>query len=202
MAKLSTYSIPLRGAQHGTEHYELMLDEEFFQTMESSDILGGAVKVDLTVRKSSEAIYFDFVCKGEVMIACNRCMEPMKHEVDTDYQLAVKFGDEYNDETDGVLIVPDSDNDLNVASIIYDTVALAIPISHVHPEGECDESMWEVLKAHTAHNINEDDLEYGTYDDDDDTQDDATLNDEINEGSIDPRWAELLKLKDNNLKNK
>ena len=206
MVKLSSYSIPLRGAQQATERYTLVLNDEFFKEMESSDVLGGNVTVEVTVTRKGEANYFNFECKGEIMIPCDRCLEPMKHEVDSDYELTVKFGDEYNDETDGLLIVPESDNDLNVASIVYDTVALTIPISHVHEEGECDEATWEALQAHTAHSIADDGDEalYGRYADDDgaNIEGDAANNDEINESNIDPRWAELLKIKDNNLKNK
>lgn len=203
MVKLSTYSIPLRGAQQATEQYTLVLNDEFFKEMESSDVLGGNVKVLVTVTRKGEANYFRFDCQGEIMIPCDRCLEPMKHEVDSDYELTVKFGDEYNDETDGLLIVPESDNDLNVASIVYDTVALTIPISHVHAEGECDEATWEALQAHTTHSV-DDEATYGRYADESeaDIEGDAANNDEINESNIDPRWAELLKIKDNNLKNK
>ena len=202
MAKSSTYSIPLRGAQQATERYTLVLNDEFFKEMESSDVLGGNVNVEITVTRKGEANYFTFACKGEIMIPCDRCLEPMRHEVDTDYELTVKFGDEYNDETDGLLIVPDSDNDLNVASLLYDTVALTIPISHVHAEGECDEATWAALQAHTAHSISDEGATYGGYDDEAGSQDDAAFSDENDEGNIDPRWAELLKLKDNKLKNK
>lgn len=180
----------------------MALNDEFFSEMESSDVLSGNVNVTVDVVRKNGVNYLSFKCKGEIMIACDRCLEPMRHEVDTDYDLTVKFGDEWNDETDGLLIVPNSDNDLNVASIVYDTVVLTIPISHVHPDGECDEATWQALQAHTTQSVNLDDDDaqiYGTYADDADTnaQDDAALSDELDESNIDPRWAELLKLKDN-----
>ncbi|MGM9802634.1 MAG: YceD family protein [Muribaculaceae bacterium] len=197
MAKFTTFQIPLRGAKQGTDHYEFLLDDDFFQDMESIDIMGGAVKVSLDVRRAEEANYFHFSCQGEISIACNRCLEPMLHEVNAQYSLAVKPGEEYDDSTDGVLIVPANEAELNVAQLVYDTVALTIPIYHVHPEGQCDEQTWQSLQAHTAHILNGDDgdgEQYGTY----------AHDDEESETNIDPRWAELMKLKDkeNNLKNK
>ncbi|MGN0213251.1 MAG: YceD family protein [Muribaculaceae bacterium] len=192
MAKLATFRIPLRGAKQGTDNYEFLLDDEFFREMESIDILGGAVKVSLAVRRANEANYFAFHCEGEIKIVCDRCLEPMDYQVAADYDLAVKYGDDYDDSKDGVLIVADSDNELDVAPIIYDTVALCIPLQHVHAEGECDEATWQALQAHTAHGTDGDEPEqYGSYADENDS-----------ETSIDPRWAELMKLKDNNLKNK
>ena len=165
--------------------------------MESIDILGGAVKVSLAVRRANEANYFAIHCQGTIQIVCDRCLEPMDYAVEADYDLAVKYGDEYDDSNDGVLIVPEGDNDLDVAPIVYDTVALSIPLQHVHAEGECDEATWQALQAHTAHDLDDEPDEYGTYADED-----ADADQLDNETNIDPRWAELMKLKDNKLKNK
>ena len=197
LAKLATFRIPLRGAKQGTDNYEFLLDDDFFRAMESIDILGGAVKVSLAVRRANEANYFAIHCQGTIQIVCDRCMEPMDYAVEADYDLAVKYGDEYDDSNDGVLIVPEGDNDLDVAPIVYDTVALSIPLQHVHAEGECDEATWQALQAHTAHDLDDEPDEYGTYADEDADAD--QIDDETN---IDPRWAELMKLKDNKLKNK
>ncbi|MGM9836227.1 MAG: YceD family protein [Muribaculaceae bacterium] len=197
MAKLATFRIPLRGAKQGTDNYEFLLDDDFFRAMESIDILGGAVKVSLAVRRANEANYFAIHCQGTIQIVCDRCLEPMDYAVEADYDLAVKYGDEYDDSNDGVLIVPEGDNDLDVAPIVYDTVALSIPLQHVHAEGECDEATWQALQAHTAHDLDDEPDEYGTYADED-----ADADQLDNETNIDPRWAELMKLKDNKLKNK
>ena len=197
LAKLATFRIPLRGAKQGTDNYEFLLDDDFFRAMESIDILGGAVKVSLAVRRANEANYFAIHCQGTIQIVCDRCLEPMDYAVEADYDLAVKFGDEYDDSNDGVLIVPEGDNDLDVAPIVYDTVALSIPLQHVHAEGECDEATWQALQAHTAHDLDDEPDEYGTYADED-----ADADQLDNETNIDPRWAELMKLKDNKLKNK
>lgn len=197
LAKLATFRIPLRGAKQGTDNYEFLLDDDFFRAMESIDILGGAVKVSLAVRRANEANYFAIHCQGTIQIVCDRCLEPMDYAVEADYDLAVKYGDEYDDSNDGVLIVPEGDNDLDVAPIVYDTVALSIPLQHVHAEGECDEATWQALQAHTAHDLDDEPDEYGTYADED-----ADADQIDNETNIDPRWAELMKLKDNKLKNK
>lgn len=197
LAKLATFRIPLRGAKQGTDNYEFLLDDDFFRAMESIDILGGAVKVSLAVRRANEANYFAIHCQGTIQIVCDRCLEPMDYAVEADYDLAVKYGDEYDDSNDGVLIVPEGDNDLDVAPIVYDTVALSIPLQHVHAEGECDEATWQALQAHTAHDLDDEPDEYGTYADED-----ADADQLDNETNIDPRWAELMKLKDNKLKNK
>ena len=197
LAKLATFRIPLRGAKQGTDNHEFLLDDDFLRAMESIDTLGGAVKVSLAVRRANEENYFAIHCQGTIQIVCDRCLESMDYAVEADYDLAVKYGDEYDDSNDGVLIVPEGDNDLDVAPIVYDTVALSIPLQHVHAEGECDEATWQALQAHTAHDLDDEPDEYGTYADED-----ADADQLDNETNIDPRWAELMKLKDNKLKNK
>ena len=41
-----------------------MLNDEFFKEMESSDVLGGNVIVEVTVTRKGEANYFNCECKG------------------------------------------------------------------------------------------------------------------------------------------
>ena len=66
------------------------------------------------------------------------------------YHISVRYGDEYNDESDDLLVIPEADNYLNTAYMIYDTVVLSIPIKHVHPMGKCNRQMSAMLKKHRA----------------------------------------------------
>ena len=76
--------------------------------------------------------------------------------------------------------------------MIYDTVALAIPIKHVHPAGKCNRAMSAILKKHRARPGDEDaDLENELIDEMDDLADS-----EPDEPATDPRWDALRKLSD------
>jgi uncharacterized metal-binding protein YceD (DUF177 family) len=68
----------------------------------------------------------------------------------------VKYGDKYNDDSDVLLEIPETDNYLNVAYMIYDTVELAIPIKHVHPAGQCNRAMSAILNKHRVQPKEED----------------------------------------------
>ena len=89
-----------------------------------------------------------FHCKGMLQIPCDRCLDPLDHEVDTVYHITVKYGDDYNDESDDVLVIPHSDLSLNVAYMLYDTIVLTIPLRHVHPLGKCNRAMAAALHKH------------------------------------------------------
>ena len=70
-----------------------------------------------------------------------------------------------------MIIVPESDGSVNVAWYIYEFIALAIPIKHVHAPGKCNKGMMEKLD------------QYSSPDDPDDASDSAQAGDS--------RWDEL-----------
>ena len=176
----------------GTQQFEYTLDTEFFRNMESEDILKGNVKISLTVNCKSDYYELDFTLKGIIYIPCDRCLDEMEHEVDTTYHLCVKYGDCYNDENDELLIIPETDAYLNVAYMVYDTVALTIPLKHVHPVGKCNKGMAKHLKMHAATQVDD---EFEGTDFDDDITDDSDERD--NNTQVDPRWEALRKLTEN-----
>ncbi len=86
-----------------------------------------------------------------------------------------------------MLEIPDSDNYLNVAYMIYDTVVLAIPIKHVHPLGKCNRAMSAILKKHRARPDDVDaDLENELID-----EIDRIDSEDASDCEPDPRWDAL-----------
>ena len=64
----------------------------------------------------------------------------MEQAVKSTDSLVVKFGAEYAEEADNLVIVPEDEGFINVAWFMYEFVALAIPMKHVHAPGECNEA--------------------------------------------------------------
>lgn len=179
----------------GTQNFEYVLDNEFFKNIEGEDVQKGKVKVNLTVKRTADVFELDFDLEGVVQIPCDRCLDDMDHEVNTHETLYVKFGAEYSEESDNVVVIPESDGELNVAWFLYEFIALTIPLKHVHPAGKCNKSMSAKLRKHTARSLEdgEDDEDAVAYDDDDE------IDVVPGEGEeTDPRWDELKKIIDNN----
>jgi uncharacterized metal-binding protein YceD (DUF177 family) len=106
-------------------------------------------------------------------------LENYPQDVELETELFVKFGEETEfDESDNVIWVLPEEHVINLAQTIYEYVILSIPLRHVHPnesgENSCNPEMIEKLN-----NITQPD----EVDDEDD---------------IDPRWAALKNLKNNN----
>lgn len=118
--------------------------------MENTDVHDADVVVKLTVVHKNDVYDLSFAISGTVTVLCDRCLDELQLPVETSYHIIVKYGDDYRDDSDDFLEIPESDNYLNVAYMIHDTVALAIPIKHVHPLGKCNRAMSALLKKHRS----------------------------------------------------
>lgn len=143
----------------GEQTFEFHLGKQFFINMENPDIHDADLNVELKVNHKGDIYQFDFTVKGTITLICDRCLDSLIMPVDTTYSIAVKYGEGYNDDNDDLLVIPQSDAYLNVAYMIHDTVALTIPIKHVHPMGKCNRQMSAMLKKHRAHQPGDEDTE-------------------------------------------
>jgi len=113
-----------------------------------------------------------FHTAGTVIIPCDRCLDDMDLPVETENRLVVKLGSEYSEEDD-VIVVPENEGILDMSWLIYEFVALVIPIRHVHAPGKCNIAMTKTLEELSADRSSDEESSHET----------------------DPRWDKLKKLK-------
>ena len=181
LEKFDEFDLFLKGMPVGTQEFRYHLGLDFFRKMESSDVSSADVEVSLSAKRVGDTYKLFFTLTGVIGIPCDRCLDEMEHRVDTTYAMSVKYGDEYY-EGDDVVVIPESWDAYNVARAICDTVMLTIPIMHTHEEGKCNEEMSRLLRQHSA---------AGNDSETDDTDDGGSE-------YSDPRWEALRKLKNNN----
>ncbi len=193
MAKFSLYKIPLKTLSQGTHTFEYVLDRKFFDAIDGEEVRKGNVSVTVNVKRTSSSFEFEFDIKGMVKVPCTRCLDDMKQEVDTRNRLIVKFGKEYSEESDEIVIIPEDEGEINIAWFLYEFIALSIPIKHVHPAGECNRVVSSKFRKHRAVSVDEED------DDNDGDTDEEDFAEEEESTSSDPRWDALkgLSLEDN-----
>lgn len=199
MGKFSAYKIPLKDLSAGTHVYEYDLDNDYFRDIEGPEVPKGKAHAIVEVKKNSQSFELKFDIKGVVQILCDRCLEEMDQEIDAQDKLMVKFGEDYGEEGDSLIIVPEEEGEINIAWYLYEFIALNIPIRHVHPIGKCSKVMVSKLRGHLAHDANE---ELDNDDDDELELDEVENNeDEQAEAPIDPRWEGLRQLLNNDNNN-
>ncbi len=181
----------------GTTEYSFHLDNIFFKNIDGEEFHKGNVDVELTVKKTSNTHEFNFNINGVIQILCDRCLDEMEFPISTQARLFVKFGKEFSEESDEIVIIPEDEGEINIAWFLYEFIALEIPMKHVHAPGKCNKAMSSKLKKHITRSADDNEDSGGISDED--FLDDVNLGvDEDVEEKTDPRWDELKKLIDNN----
>ena len=173
MGRLDKYNVDLKGLTEANSTYSWTVDQEFFNIVEGEEVQRGKVNVDLKVTKASGVYHLSFSVAGTVIVTCDRCLDDMSLDIENTGELKVKLGPDFADDGD-IVVVPEDKGIVNVAWYIYEFIALAIPIKHVHAPGKCNPAMMKVLQEHSVDRDSE----------------------EVGEERVDPRWDVLRKLKD------
>lgn len=172
MGKLDSFKIDLHGLKGGITTFEYKLEDDFFDAIGADIVRHGSLSVKMSVSRKSSLFEVSFNICGFVIVACDLCLDDMEQPIDTEGRLTAKFGNEYS-EDDEVVVVEEDEGILDVSWFIYEFIVLGIPIRHVHAPGKCNREMMNVLLEHSA-----------------------TRSDVEDDKSVDPRWSELLKLKE------
>mgnify|MGYP002623589256 CR=1 FL=1 len=171
MCSLETFKIDLKGMKTDERRLEFDLDNDFFKALDTSEVNGGTLHVSVSIRKATGFYEFQFHTEGIVIVPCDLCLDDMEQPIETDNRLVAKLGAETNTEDD-VVIVDENEGILDISWLIYEFIALAIPIKHVHAPGKCNSAMTQKLQELSG----------------------ANLRGKEEAQEIDPRWEALAKL--------
>lgn len=172
MGRLEQFKIDLKGLTAELTQQEWDLDKDFFEALDQTDVQGGALHVSVSIRKASGFFELLFHTVGTVDIPCDRCLDLMEQPIETDNRLVVRLGSTAREEDDTV-IVDEDEGILDTSWFIYEFIALAIPIQHVHAPGKCNPAMTQVLEELSA----------------------DRSGDEESDDAVDPRWEALKQLR-------
>ena len=121
------------GLKDGLHRFEYKIDKQFFESFEFDEFLDANFKVSLDFEKKNTLLELHFEGSGIATVPCDLTNEPFDLSVNGELDLVVKFGEEYNDDNEEVLIIPHGEHQLNVAQYIYEMIILAIPQKKIHP---------------------------------------------------------------------
>ncbi|MDT8393493.1 MAG: DUF177 domain-containing protein [Bacteroidales bacterium] len=152
MKVLKEYMIPFVGLKEGMHDYTFEITEAFFENFEQSDIQKGALDVKVSLERQERMLIFTFDIKGHVLLCCDRCLRDMEYPLEGKERLIVKFGQERKEETEEILIIPETDAHIDLSDFIYEYIMLMIPFKRVHSEEDpaCGGEVVEKLNEHRA----------------------------------------------------
>ncbi len=140
------FNIPFSGLKQGKHNFEYKIDNAFFDSFGYDEFNSAKIVLNVALNKLSTILEFEMEAMGTVNVDCDLTSEPYDQPVSAALELVVKFGDEFNDDDDDILIVPHGAHQVNIAQYIYEMLVLAVPLKRIHP-GVLDGSLQsEALK--------------------------------------------------------
>ncbi len=133
MKKKSEYTIPFAGLKLGIHQFRYHIDNAFFETFDFDEFNDADINVDVTLNKTSTVIELACAGTGVVNVDCDLSGESFNQAVSGALNLVIKFGDEYNDENDEILILPHGESEVDIAQYLYEMLVLSVPQKRIHP---------------------------------------------------------------------
>ena len=134
MKDLKEFNIPFVGLKEGKHLFEYKIDNTFFELYDYNEFEKSSINVTLEFVKKSTLFELEFTASGTVNVPCDVTNEYFDLEITATLPLVVKFGQEYNDENEEILILPHEVYQFSVAQFIYEMIVLGIPSKRVHPK--------------------------------------------------------------------
>ena len=133
MKKHKEFVIPFSGLKQGKHEFDFEIDNTFFESFEYNEFNGAAINLLVLLNKSSTMLELEMTANGTVNVYCDVTNEPYDQAIEANLDLVVKFGDEFNDDNDEILILPHGEFQVNISQYVYEMLVLAVPLKKVHP---------------------------------------------------------------------
>jgi len=171
MKNFKAFKIPFIGLKEGIHKFNYQIENKFFDAFEYDEFQNANFNVDILFNKKETMLQLDFTAKGIVNVPCDLTGEYFDMNIEGDFSLIVKFGVEFNNEDDELLILSHGAYEIEVQQYIYELLVLSVPQKRIKPGLE----------------IMEDDAS-------ETSKRNKEQNKEVNKSDIDPRWDQLKQL--------
>lgn len=162
MDRIQNYDVAFSGLKEGKHQFKFEVDKEFFQLFDTDqEFTNPLVQVDVLLDKHSTFLEFEMRASGSIDLVCDVSNEIFPYSIEQLMKFLVKFGEEYDDSNEEVIIIPHHEYAFNIAQYVYEMVMLSVPMKKLSPSYQEDENemgdeqeeeikevdpRWEVLK--------------------------------------------------------
>lgn len=162
MDRIQNYDVAFSGLKEGKHQFKFEVDKEFFQLFDTDqEFTNPLVQVDVLLDKHSTFLEFEMRASGSIDLVCDVSNEIFPYSIEQLMKFLVKFGEEYDDSNEEVIIIPHHEYAFNIAQYVYEMVMLSVPMKKLSPFYQEDENemgdgqeeeikevdpRWEVLK--------------------------------------------------------
>lgn len=178
MERLRNYDIAFSGLKDGKHEFHFEIEKEFLQLFDTEqEFTNPKITAEVLMDKHSTFLEFNIQISGSVDLVCDISNQDFSYPIENEIKVLVKFGSEYDDSDVDVITISENAHAFNVAQLIYEDIALSIPMKKVSPD--LSEEDLQILEKFSP-------------------KDESFFESKEEETEVDPRWAALKKLKDKN----
>ncbi|MEN1785329.1 MAG: DUF177 domain-containing protein [Bacteroidota bacterium] len=127
------FLIPFVGLKLEKHNFSFEIDNTFFESFGYQEFNGASVNVNAVLDKTATMMELDLEAKGWVNVQCDLTDEPFDQQIIDQLHLVIKFGEDYDDTNEELLVLPHGEYQVNIAQYIYELIVLAVPQKRVHP---------------------------------------------------------------------
>ncbi len=182
MEQIYSLRIPIVGLKNQAYQYSYQISENFFKQYFEDTIPNGNIKVKLALQKSETMIQTIIKLNGTLTLICDRSLDEFEEELNVEEKMIYKFGEKAEVQDIGLEIIPHKAHEINFEETIYELIGLALPIKKLHPR----------FRDENIDNHDDEQDSFLVYSSDNN----QTKKEENQDELIDPRWANLSKLKE------
>lgn len=149
MKLLKEFIIPFVGLKDKKHLFDYQIDDKFFEHFGYEEFTKANIHVELEFDKKSTVFELNFNINGTVGVFCDVTNEPFDLPIQNSLFMVVKFGEEFNDDNEELLIIPHGSYEISVEQYIYECVVLGLPSKRVHPgveDGSLDSDILDRLE--------------------------------------------------------
>ena len=166
------FSVNILGISKGAHQFDFQLEEDFFKKYGHEVFNKGKFTATVTLDKKETFIEADFKIEGVAFLVCDRSLDDFDYPIAITRKIVFKYGEEPKEVSDEIIIITHDQQKLDVGQLMYEFIALEIPIKKLHPRFQNetdDETEGKIIYTSSTG--------------------------EPDEEIIDPRWEKLKKLK-------
>lgn len=170
MKELKEFKIEIFGLSNNTHDFNFTFNDDFFTHFENSLVSKGKGTCDVILTKTDSMITLDLKIGGTIELECDRSLELFDFPVSVNKEIIYKYGDEEKELSEDVFVILKGEQQINIASFLYESISLEVPMKKLHPKFKDQPESDEMIYV-------------------------SETEGESQEESTDPRWEALKKLK-------
>jgi len=170
MKDFKAYKIDIFGLSNSSHDFNFEYNNDFFQLFENSLVSKGKGTCDVILTKTDSMITLNLMIKGVIELECDRSLEMFDFPIQVEKEIIYKYGDEEKELSEDVFVILKGTQDLNIATFLYESMSLEVPMKKLHPKFQDESDENEIIYQ-------------------------SSPEEESKENETDPRWEALKKLK-------